>query len=390
MTSVATPLSTTTYQRLLGRDSLLRRIDWVLIAASTALIVIGCLLVWSATKTKMLNAGLDPQYFLTRQMINATFGLVMAFGVAMVDYRTLRAYTPFVYAAGLLGLVAVLLVGQTINGARAWIALPGGFSLQPAEIAKVAIIIGVAMLLSERRDAEDTPRHSDVIGSLVIVVIPLGLIMLQPDLGTALVFGAITAGVIAVSGAPGRWVAGLTATAIVGGFLVIKLSLLSQYQINRLTAFANPDLDPQGIGYQVRQSRITIGSGGLLGTGLFKGPQTNGGFVPEQQTDFVFTVAGEELGFVGSASVILLLGVVLWRALRIAARTDDMFGRLVAVGVVCWFTFQGFENVGMTLGIMPMTGIPLPFVSYGGSSMFASCIAVALLINVHLRRSART
>jgi len=169
----------------------------------------------------------------------------------------------------------------------------------------------------------------------------------------------------------------------------VKVGVLDQYQIDRLLAFTNPDYDPQGVGYNTNQARITLGSGGLLGVGLFQGTQTSGNFVPEQQTDFIFTVVGEELGFVGSALIIVLFGILLWRALRIAMRAEDLFGTLVATGVVCWFTFQMFENIGMVVGIMPVTGVPLPFISYGGSSMFANWMALGLLENVHLRRAIR-
>jgi len=222
-----------------------------------------------------------------------------------------------------------------------------------------------------------------------VAAVPMALIMLQPDLGTTAVMAAIVLGVLAVAGVSTRWMVGLVAAGVVAATVAVRSGFLSTYQVDRLAAFANPQLDPQGFGYNVNQSLITVGSGGLTGQGLFHGSQTNGLFVPEQQTDFVFTVAGEELGFIGSALIVLLVGLVLWRGLRIAARADDMFGRLVAVGIVCWFTFQAFENIGMTLGIMPVTGVPLPLISYGGSSMFANLMAIGLLENVHLRRSLR-
>jgi rod shape determining protein RodA len=210
--------------------------------------------------------------------------------------------------------------------------------------------------------------------------------MLQPDLGTALVVSATVLGVVAVSGAPLRWVVGLVSGAALLAVVAVQAGLLKDYQLDRFRAFYDPTADPKGVGYNVRQAQIAVGSGGFDGQGLFHGAQTQGRFVPAQQTDFIFTVAGEELGFLGSALVVALVGLVLWRAARIAARADDLFGRLVATGILCWFAFQAFENIGMTLGIMPVTGVPLPFVSYGGSSMFANMLAVGLLQNVHMRR----
>jgi rod shape determining protein RodA len=266
--------------------------------------------------------------------------------------------------------------------------LPAGFSIQPSELAKVALVVGMAMLLSEKRDAEDTPRDVDVLLTLAFAAVPLGLVLLQPDLGTALVISAVVLGVIAVSGAPLRWVVGLVSGAILLAVVAVQAGLLKDYQLDRFRAFYDPSADPKGAAFNVRQALIAIGSGGLHGEGLFHGAQTQGKFVPAQQTDFIFTVAGEELGFVGAAGIVLLLGIMLWRASRIAMGADDLFGRLVATGILCWFAFQAFENIGMTLGIMPVTGVPLPFVSYGGSSMFANLLAVGLLQNVHMRRYA--
>jgi rod shape determining protein RodA len=376
--------------KVIDRESPLRRMDWVLMIAVAGLLVMGTLMVYSATRQKQIDAGLDPQAFLRKHLINMVLGLVMSGVVALFDYRSLRAYAPLVYVASMLGLVAVLVpgVGATINGAHSWILLPAGFSLQPAELAKVALCVALPMLLAERRDAENEPRLNDLLLALGVALGPIALIMLQPDLGTTVVIGFIILGILAVANTPTKWMVAMLAIGGTGTAAAIKLGVLSAYQVNRFAVFANPNLDPQGAGYNVKQAVIAIGSGGLFGKGLFKGAQTNGKFVPEQQTDFVFTVAGEELGFVGAGLLIVLLGVVLWRAMRIAARAEDLFGTLVATGIVCWFTFQAFENIGMTLGIMPVTGVPLPFVSYGGSSMFATLMALGLLQNVHMRRYA--
>ena len=372
-------------RRARENGGVLVRLDWGLLVAAVALSLVGALLVWSATRGTM-GASL-----MQKHLLNLSLGVVIGGAAGIVDYRGLKAYAPVLYGLSMLGLVAVITpLGSTINGSHSWIVLPAGFSVQPSEFAKVALVVGMAVLLSEKRDAEYTTRHVDVLLTLGVAAVPLGLVMLQPDLGSALVLAALVVGVVAVSGAPARWVVGLLLVGGLGVGLALTTNVLDQYQKDRLTAFADPTADPRGIGYQTRQVRIAIGSGGVDGQGLFEGQQTQGGFVPFQQTDFVFSVAGEELGFLGSAGLLLLEGFVLWRGLRIALRAEDLFGRLVAVGVVCWFTFQVFENVGMNLGIMPVTGLPLPFVSYGGSSMFASWLAVGLLQNVHLGMSDRS
>jgi rod shape determining protein RodA len=375
--------------RLLHRDSAVRRLDWALLLSVLGLCVISCALVLSATRQSLADAGADPHTFLNKHIINIAIGLALGAAASLFDYRMLRAYAPVVYALSIGGLVAVLSpLGSTINGSHSWILLPGGFSVQPSEFAKLALVVGMSMLLAEKRDAEADPRDIDVVLALAIAAVPLALVMLQPDLGTALVVSALVLGLVAVSGAPIRWVIGLVTAAALLAFVSIQLGVLKDYQLARLTGFIDPGADPKGTGYNVRQAMIAIGSGGIHGEGLFQGAQTQGKFVPAQQTDFIFTVAGEELGFIGGAGIVLLLGIVFWRAGRIAMGAEDLFGRLVATGVLCWFAFQAFENIGMTLGIMPVTGVPLPFVSYGGSSMFANLLAIGLLQNVHMRRYA--
>ncbi|MEP7055874.1 MAG: rod shape-determining protein RodA [Actinomycetota bacterium] len=368
--------------RALARNSPLRRLDWVLAFAVVALSLLGSLLVWSATRTHSQDA------FLKKHLLNFAIGLALATVAALVDYSMLRAYAPVVYIASCLGLIAVLTpLGSTINGAHSWIVLPAGFQIQPAEFAKVALVVGMAMILGEKRDNESDPRDVDVILVLALAAVPMGLIMLQPDFGTTMVFVFTILGVLAVSGAPSRWVVGLVILGVLGGWGILHYGLLNDYQKARLTTFVSKPnkSDLQGAAYHVDQGVTAIGSGGMWGTGLFHGVATKGAYVPEQQTDFVFTVAGEELGFVGSGTILLLLSVVMYRGLRIAANAGDAFGMIVAAGVVSWFAFQIFINVGMTIGIMPVTGLPLPFVSYGGSSMFANMLAIGLLQNVHMR-----
>jgi len=384
---MSTFLNRSRYRRTRS-NSFFSGFDPILSAAVAGLLIIGTLLVYAATRDWYSANGLDPEYYLKRHVINIVIGLALAWGTTIIDYRLLRAYTPFIWGFGVLGLILVLIpgVGSEINGAKAWIRLPAGFQIQPAEIAKISIIIGISMLLSERTHNSDEPSTNDILKALAVAALPILLILRQPDMGTVFIISASVVTILAVSGAPTRWVVGLILLAVIGGFVATKTGVISDYQVKRLQSFVNPNADTQGTGYQLRQARITVGSGGLIGTGLFNGPQTNGRFVPEQQTDFIFTVAGEELGFVGSSVIILLLLTILMRAFGIARRSTDPYGTLVCTGVIAWFAFQIFENIGMTLGLMPMTGVPLPFLSYGGSSMFANLIGIGLLQNVHARQ----
>ena len=370
-----------------SRPSVFSGFDPILTIAVALLLVIGTLLVYAATRNWYAANGLDPEYYLKRHVLNILIGSLLAWGTTVIDYRLIRAYTPLLWILGVVGLTAVLIpgIGVEVNGANAWIGLPFGFQLQPAELAKISIIVGMSMILSERTHDTDAAQHRDVLQALIVAAIPVLLIAAQPDMGTIFIISIAVVTIIAVSGAPMRLVVGLILVAVIGSFGAVKVGVINDYQVKRLQAFVDPNVDSQGRGYQLRQARITVGSGGLLGTGLFNGPQTNGRFVPEQQTDFIFTVAGEELGFLGCGLIIILYLTVLMRAFGIARRSNDPYGRLVCTGVIAWFAFQAFENIGMTLGMMPMTGVPLPFVSYGGSSMFATMIGFGLLQNVHAR-----
>ena len=351
-------------------------VDWVLLGAVLLLCVLGSLLVWSATD----------QAYLEKQVVNIAIGLVLMLVVMATDHRWVRILAPLVYAASVGGLALVLTMGSTVNGSRSWLMV-GGLSIQPSEFAKLAVVIGMALVVAERAEGRWRARVGvvDVTAMLAVAAVPTTLILLQPDLGTMLVLSAIVFGVLAAAGTPRRWLGLLGLGAGAAGFAAIAGGWLKDYQLDRFLAFTNPELDPRGAGYNVEQARIAVGNGGLFGQGLFEGSQTQSGFVPEQHTDFVFTVAGEELGLLGAGLLIVLLAIVIWRALLIAARTDDVFGRVAAAGIACWLGFQAFQNIGMCLGIMPVTGVPLPFVSYGGSSMFAGMLAVGLLQNVHLR-----
>ncbi|MBB6547589.1 rod shape-determining protein RodA [Nonomuraea rubra] len=370
-------------RRITAENSTVRRLDGLMLVAVAGLCVIGTLLVWSSTRTWAPGStGL-----VKKHLLNETIGVVLCGIVAMVDHRAMRAYAPLVFLLSLVGLGLVITpLGATINGSHSWILLGGGFAVQPSEFAKVGLLLIIAMLLAQPAEGTDRPRGLDVALALVASGITMGLVMLQPDLGTAMVLAVITAAGLIIAGMRKRWIGALTLVAGAGMFSVFYFQMLEPYQVARFTAFVDPSVDPRGVGYNSTQSMIAIGSGQLLGKGLLGGGQTTGRFVPEQHTDFIFTVAGEEFGFLGSVTVVLLLGVVLLRGLKIARQCEDRFGTLVAGTIVCWFAFQTFINVGMTIGIMPITGLPLPFVSYGGTATFANLIAIGLLQAIRVRR----
>ncbi|GAA3009456.1 rod shape-determining protein RodA [Streptosporangium longisporum] len=376
------PARTSLAGRTVAAASSLRRTDGLMLVAVTALAVIGTMLVWSSTRTWAAGStGL-----VKKHVLNLVIGAVLAAGTAMVDHRALRAFAPLVYGVTLVGLCLVLTpLGSTVNGAHSWIMLGGGFAFQPSEFAKLGLALMLAMLLTRRAKGTERPQGPYVVVSLVVAACTMALVMLQPDLGTTMVIGVITAGTIVVAGVRKRWIAGLGLAVAGAGAAAWFLDVLEPYQIARFTAFLNPSVDPRGVGYNSTQSLIAIGSGEVLGKGLFGGGQTTGRFVPEQHTDFIFTVAGEEFGFLGSVTVVALLGVILLRGARIARECDDRFGMLVGGAIVCWLAFQTFVNIGMTIGIMPITGLPLPFVSYGGTATFANMIAFGLLQAIQRR-----
>jgi len=294
---------------------------------------------------------------------------------------------PWFYSGTVLALLAVLSpVGTKVNGAHAWISLPGGFQVEPSEFAKVALITMIALVFARARPtASGGPGVRSLLVALAFAAPLIALVVVEPALGVALVLVVVTATMVVVSGLRLRVIAGLTALVALAVFAAGRLHVVKSYQLSRFTSFLHPSADLAGAGYNAAQAKIAVGSGGMFGQGLFHGQLVAGNFVPAQQTDFIFTVAGEELGFVGTSVIVFLLGVVIVRALRIATRADDLFGLLVASGIAMWFTFQSFVNVGMTIGIMPVTGLPLPFVSYGGSAIFADMIAIGLLQSIHRR-----
>lgn len=364
------------------------QLDWWLVLAVAALVTIGTLLVWSATSSRDDLTGGDPTAYLSKQAVNIIVGTVLGGILAVTDRRWIRMWAPVVYGGSVLGLLLIFVpgIGATVNGSHSWLQI-GGMSVQPAELAKIGVILGMALVLAERAEGglRRGMRDSDLVPVLAIAAVPALLVLGQPDLGTLMVFAAIVFGVLAMAGTAKRWLLGLIAVGLTAVMAAVATGVLEDYQLLRFESFTNPDLDPRGAGYNTIQARIAIGNGGVFGQGLFHGSQTQSGFVPEQHTDFVFTVAGEELGLVGATVIVVLMAVVLWRCLLIARDADDMFGRLAGVGIACWFGFQSFQNIGMCLGIMPVTGVPLPFVSYGGTSMFASLMAVGLLVSIRRR-----
>ena len=364
------------------QSSPLRHLDVSLVLAPIVISGLGLLMIYSATHTKLQQAGEDPLYFVKRQAIAIVLGIGAMAIMTVIDYRRLRELALWGYAGTVLLLVAVLGAGVSVKGAQARFDI-GPFQLQPGEMAKLFVILVLAGYLAMHREELDA-RHLGV--ALIIAGVPMGLIMLQPDLGTDLVLMFIVLTMVAVAGAKGRHLVILLLLGVTIAIAAVNFGVLKDYQIERLTSFANEGRDSARSGYNQEQSKLTIGAGGLTGQGLFEGTQTTGSYVPEQHTDFIFTVVGEELGFVGGATLLALFALIVWRTWRAARLANDLFGTLCCMGVLAMFVFQVFENVGMTMGIMPITGIPLPFMSYGGSALITYFIAVGLVLNVHMRR----
>lgn len=360
-----------------------RHIDAVLVLTAVALSLFGLLMIYSATSHRLEAAGEDPSYYVSRQLISIAVGLAAMVVVTLVDYRTFRAWAPLLYGASLLLLVWVLVQGTVINASRSWIVL-GGFQFQPSELAKPALIIMLAALFHERR--EDALGLRALLEAIALAAVPMLLILRQPDFGTFMVFVAIVFGVLLLARVRVRYMVALAVIGILGIVGAFQLGIMQEYQVARLTSFLDASADPLGAAYNVNQAQIAIGSGRFTGQGLLRGSQTSLSYVPANHTDFIYTVIGEELGFLGAAVTLVAFGILLWRAMRIAAISRDMFGTLLAAGVVAVFGFQVFINVGMTIGIMPVTGLPLPFVSYGGTSVIGALLMVGLLQNVHMHR----
>ncbi|HAI20861.1 MAG TPA: rod shape-determining protein RodA [Clostridiales bacterium UBA8153] len=366
---------------------LLRNLDFRLLGLALALAVVGIIVLTSATEG--LPAG--RLYHLRRQLLAFALGIVAMVVMLAIDYRDFDRMAKPIYWAQLCLLLAVLVVGRTAQGATRWLEL-GRIPLpQPSEIARLAVIIGLASHLS-RRD-EPVRGWLDMARGFGLVLPPALLILIQPNLGTALIFFVFGAGMLYVAGVPGRRLLALALAGLVLLTAGLYLHLhhgswvpLYPHQVNRLTSFVRPDVDPLNTGYQLIQSKIAVGSGRFWGRGLLDGTQNTLRFIPEKHTDFIFSVIGEELGFAGSALVVLAFVLLPWGGLSIARRARDRFGSLLVVGIVIMWAGQAFVNLGMTLGIMPITGLPLPFISYGSSALIVNFAALGLVLNVGMRR----
>jgi rod shape determining protein RodA len=368
----------------------LRYADYSLGLVAVVLSAIGVALNYSSTWRILEFNGQDPATFAKRQVLFVVIGIVVMLAAAFLDYRLYRDFANSAYLVVMLALVGVLFFGVERNGARAWYELPGQtFQIQPAEFAKVAVIVALAAFVANQGGHL---RLVTLSNAYLMLAVPLGLIYLQPDLGTMLVFVAIGMGVLLVAGAQLKHI---FVTSLIGVVVVVAMfnsdnlggpALLRQTQEQRLTAFLDPGFDLQGASYNINQSQIAIGAGGFRGQGWLQGTQTNLNLVPEQETDFIFTALGEEFGFVGVSLLLLLYAYMLARIWFIARASNDLFGAFACVGALSMLTFQIFQNIGMTMGIMPITGIPLPFLSHGGSSTVVAFGLIGLVINVSARR----
>ncbi len=374
---------------MLRVKKLLKTLDYTLLVTALMIILYGLVAISSATHA-INPSGEDAFALVNKQIISIMLGVAAAVLLMGWRYEELSRYATVLYVVNLLLLIAVMFVGHSALGAQRWIKI-GPQVIQPSEFAKLIIIVSLAAFLARREGK--LSRFRDIAPVFLYVAAPLVLIMKQPDLGTSLVFIAVTFGMLYMAGARTACLlafggAGLSAVcAWIWAHLSYGVWLpLKAYQITRLTIFLNPWKDWQGAGYHMIQSQIALGSGGLTGRGLFNGTQNQYNFLPEQHTDFIFSVVGEELGFIGALLLLLLYFVLVYRGLKIAAAAKDAFGRLVATGIVTMLVFHLLINVGMTAGIMPVTGIPLPLFSYGGSAMLMNLMAIGLLQNIYMRR----
>ncbi len=353
----------------------LRNVDWSLISFVLALVPIGIIAIYSATRS---GAGID---FVWRQGMFFVIGLGLMALVSSVDYRAFRDFLGVVYILTGLALVLVLIIGAERGGTKGWFVV-FGFSIQPAEFAKLSLVVVLAAIFTGRSGSVDANR---IVGALGAVGAVSFLVLLENETGSILVYGFILLGILLVAGVPARVLLLMIATGAVMVSVLLSSDTLADYQRARLTSFIDADANVQE-SYNQRQSETAVGSGGLTGHGLFEGPQTQLGFVPEQRTDFIFTVIAEELGFIGGAIVLGLQAFILLRIFRVAQLARDSFGALICIGVFSMFLIQVWQNVGMTMRLMPITGIPLPFVSYGGSSLITSLIGIGLVQSVSIHR----
>ena len=357
----------------------LRRIDLTLLFAAVAIVIYGLVIISSATHIN--TPGEERFWYVQRQGIFAVVNAAMAVVFMQFDYRGLSQHGKFLYILNLVMLVAVMLFGHAALGAQRWIQI-GPISIQPSEFSKLIMIICMASILEERMGRLNSVQ--DLLPIAAYVGLPFLLVLKQPDLGTSLVFMAIFFGMLIACGMPWKYFFGIIVVSIMS--FPILWQFLKDYQKMRIMVFLDPNVDPLGSGYHIIQSKIAIGSGMLFGKGLFEGTQSQLNFLPENHTDFIFAVVGEELGFVGAVILLLLYLLVLWRGIQIAKDAGDVFGRLLAVGITSMLAFHVLVNVGMTTGIMPVTGIPLPLMSYGISSLTTNILSIAILMNIHMHK----
>jgi rod shape determining protein RodA len=366
----------------------IRHVDLTLLVVTAALVVIGLFAIYSATSQTLRQDGLDPLSRVNKQVATAVLGFIVLLVMMTFDYRFLKVYAGFIYGITLF-LLLVLQIPGVAGGDGAtsnYIDIPGVSLLQisPSEFAKVGLIVILSAMLSELRTP--VPMLSDVVRVLMVAGLTMGLVFINVEIGTTIVLTAITVGILVVAGTRAKHLIALAAGAIILIVLAFQLGAIKDYQVARLTAFFDSGNAAEDARYNLEQSEIAVGSGGMFGRGYLHGTQTNLDYVPEQHTDFIFTVIGEEFGFFGSVFVLGLFAALLWRAIRIAYLSKDSFGTYLATGVASMFAIQMFVNVGMVIGIMPITGIPLPFLSYGGTAMLVNFVAVGILLNVHMRR----
>ncbi len=360
--------------------NLTSRFDLVMVGTALLLALTGVVMIYSATKGWLKVDGDDPHYFLKRQAVFVVIGVAVMLAMALFDYRKLEQISTVLYIGILLALVAVLATPER-QGAQRWFPI-GPLQLQPSEFAALVLIIAIATYCARRPEGL---VFRDLVRLVLMATLPILLVFKQPDLGTAIVLTIILMVMLAVAGMPGRYLLLLIVGAVLLVLVAVNLGLLQRYQIERLTSFISPNGASQTTTYNVTEAKEAISHGGVFGQGLFHGELTNLAYVPEQQTDFIFSAVGEQLGLVGAGVLLALYGVVAWRILRTAQLARDNFGRLLCAGSFTLVVFSVFENVGMNMGIMPVAGIPLPFLSYGGSSMICFFAAVGIVMSVHAR-----
>ena len=363
-----------------------RNIDWVLMGAVGALTIISSFIIYSATRPRLLNKGADPFQFVQRQIVFVIIAIIVMAVVMWMDYVQLRGSAELFYAVTIVMLILVMVTGAVKGGAKLSFDV-GPIALQPSELAKVATLLLLTGFLAE--DDSKTVSWERFIQSLFIVGIPVMLVAIEPDLGSASVMVACAMGVLLVAGAQIRYISIITSLAIFSAVAGVVSGVVKDYQLRRITGFLNQNSDSaslQQLTSQVRFAKRAVATGGFFGKGYLRGPLTNGTFIPVQSTDFVFSAIGEQFGMLGGLVVLSLFGVVLWRVYRIARIAQDRLGYLVCAGVFTMILWQTFQNIGMTMGITPVSGVPLPFVSYGGSHTVAFAIMIGLVQSVHMRR----